>query len=150
MCKNMLLNQFIESPSDDILVDVEHLYSINDGIIHVGIEDYHAVISGADNVIIIEGKGSGRCRVSNALEDAVLKSCMIAPEFNLFTAEKVVVKLIYRKDKELMMEEMSALLDLSEMFSNKPYFVWGISSSENIDPNFDTIALIVASNIKQK
>lgn len=71
-------NLFIEQPNDDIIIELEHLYSIDNGIINIGIEDCQSIISGAKNVIILKGKGTGSNRVSNALEDAVLHSCKTA------------------------------------------------------------------------
>ena len=32
-------NLFIEQPNDDIIIELEHLYSIDNGIINIGIED---------------------------------------------------------------------------------------------------------------
>lgn len=40
-------NLFIEQPNDDIIIELEHLYSIDNGIINIGIEDCQSIISGA-------------------------------------------------------------------------------------------------------
>ena len=141
-------NLFIEQPNDDIIIELEHLYSIANGFINIGIEDYHSTISGANNVIILKGKGTGSNRVSNALEDAVLHSCKTAAEYDLFSADKVIIKLFYPKENQLMLEEASGILDFAEMFTSKPTFIWGISEMENIQDN--VIAFIVASNLAKK
>lgn len=142
------MNLFIEQPNDDIIIEVEHLYSIDKGIIKIGIEDYHSIISDANNVIILQGKGTGANRVTNALEDAVLHSCKTAADYDLFTADKVIVKLLYPKEYQLMLEEAGGIVDFAEMFKSNPTFIWGISEMENTQNN--VIALIVASNLNKK
>lgn len=141
-------NLFIEQPNDEIVVELEHLYSIDDGIIKIGIEDYQSTISGANNVIILKGKGTGPNRVGNALEDGALQSCKTAAEYDLFSADKVIIKLLYPKANQLMLEEAGAILDFAEMFTSKSSFIWGISEVENMQD--DVIAFIVASNLAKK
>ena len=141
-------NLFIEQPNDDIIIELEHLYSIDNGIINIGIEDCQSIISGAINVIILKGKGTGSNRISNALEDAVLQSCKTAAEYDLFSADKVIIKLLYPKENQLMLEEASGILDFAEMFTSKPTFIWGISEMENRQD--DVMAFIVASNLAKK
>lgn len=138
-------NKFVENPSDDIIVDVERLYGIHDGIIQIGIEDLHSVISGSKNVLVIEGVGNGNNRVSNAIEDALLHTCQTAPGYDIFSADKVIIKLIYPQMKELMLNEVEALTQLAEMFPPTTQFIWGVSESEDL--RTDAVALIVASNI---
>ena len=141
-------NEFIQQPTDDIAMNIDRIYSISKGIVQVGIEDYQSVISGANNIIILEGKGLGRNRVCNALEDAVLHTCQTAPGYDLFSAETVIVKLIYPKDMPLMMDEMRSIMDFSEMFKGNPTFIWGVS--ESVCLQSDVVALVVASNLTKK
>ena len=48
-------NIFYSHPTNDIIVDVEQMYNIHNGVIYVGVEDVHKVVSGAKNVIVLYG-----------------------------------------------------------------------------------------------
>ena len=87
-------NQFIINPSEDVMFDAEKIYGVKHGIIQVGVEDLKAVIDKAENVILLEGKANGRHRTANAIEDAVLHTCSVAREYDLFTADKVLLLII--------------------------------------------------------
>ena len=144
----MMRNSFYTHPSDDIIVDVEHMYNIHDGIISVGFEDLHQVISGSTNTIILVGTGTGSNRVSNAIEDAIMHTCTVASDYNLFSADKVVIKLIYSNVYPLMLGEIDGITQFADMFENKTSFVWGIS--EEKEQASDITAQIVASNLCRK
>lgn len=141
-------NMFIAHPTDDIIVDVEQMFSVYNGIINVGVEDIHQVISGSENTIMLIGFGTGSNRISNAIEDAVLHTCRVAPDYNLFSAEKVIIKLIYPHNNPLMVGEMGSITQFAEMFSSSASFLWGID--ENISDSAKVQAQIIASNIHKK
>lgn len=141
--------KFIKNPKEDVIVDVEQMFSISNGIISVDIEEIREVISGADNVLILVGKGTGKNRVSNAVEDAVLHTCATAPSYDLFSADKVIVQLSYSDSHELLLIEASELIQFTEMFKSDTTFFWGISSSKTTTSS-DITANIIAANIKQK
>lgn len=92
-------NRFYTHPTDDIIVEVEHMFNVCNGIVNVGVEDLHQVISGSENTIILVGIGMGSNRISNAIEDAIMHTCSVASDYNLFSAEKVILKLIYPQNK---------------------------------------------------
>jgi len=141
--------RFIKNPTDDIVVEVDKMFSIGDGIISVGKEELKEMIGGVENVLLLSGKGTGQSRVSDAIEDAVLHTCNTAPGYNLFTADKVIVQLIYSEQHELQLEEIEGLTQFADMFPPSTRFLWGISKSKSMtSPNM--IARIVAANIKLK
>lgn len=139
-------NRFYTHPSDDIIVDVDQMYNIHDGIVSVGVEEVHMVVSGAENVIVLTGKGTGSNRISNAIEDAVLHTCKVATGYNLFSADKAIIKLIYPQNNPLMLSEIENIIQFAEMFTGIASFIWGISERES--ESSDVIAQIIASNLK--
>lgn len=141
-------NIFYSHPTNDIIVDVEQMYNIHDGVIYVGIEDVHKVVSGAKNVIVLYGKGAGNNRISNALEDAVLHTCTVADGYDLFTAEKIIIKISYPSSYPLMIAEISEVSQFAEMFTPNINFIWGIS--ETLSSSSDIDVQIIASNLQKK
>lgn len=142
-------NKFILKPTEDVIVEVDKMFSISDGIISIGVEELRAVINDAENILFLTGKGTGTNRVSDAIEDAVLHTCTTAPGYNLFTSNKVIVQLTYSDKNELMMEEIGGMTQFAEMFSSQTEFLWGISKSSSMTSSFIK-ANIIAANIKQK
>lgn len=141
-------NIFYSHPTNDIIVDVEQMYNIHDGVIYVGIEDVHKVVSGAKNVIVLYGKGAGNNRISNALEDAVLHTCTVADGYDLFTAEKIIIKISYPSSYPLMIAEISEVSQFAEMFTPNINFIWGISETQSSSSDIDV--QIIASNLQKK
>jgi cell division protein FtsZ len=141
-------NIFYSHPTNDIIVDVEQMYNIHDGVIYVGIEDVHKVVSGAKNVIVLYGKGAGNNRISNALEDAVLHTCTVADGYDLFTAEKIIIKISYPSSYPLMIAEMSEVSQFAEIFTPNINFIWGISETQSSSSDIDV--QIIASNLQKK
>jgi cell division GTPase FtsZ len=141
-------NRFYTHPTDDIIVEVEHMFNVCNGIVNVGVEDLHQVISGSENTIILVGIGMGSNRISNAIEDAIMHTCSVASDYNLFSAEKVILKLIYPQNNPLMIVETDSITQFAEMFPSSTSFIWGIS--ENNSENSEVQALIIASNVQKK
>ena len=140
-------NKFYTHPSDDIIVDVDHMYNIRNGIINVGVEDVHAVVSGAENVIVLTGKGTGSNRVSNAIEDAVLHISSVAKGYNLYSADNIIVKFTYPQEDPLTLSVTEGILQFTEMFKETTSFLWGVSKAES--ESIDVIVEIIASNLKK-
>ena len=141
-------NQFILNPTNDVVLDAEQYFSLKNGFINIGVEDLKKVITGAGNVIMLEGRAKGRSRVADAIEDAVSHTCSIAKDYDLFSADKVLVQISANKDHPLLMSELSDMPQFAEMFAPNTPFVWGISESGG---NGDTVtARIIASNIAHK
>jgi len=94
------------------------------------------------------GIGMGSNRISNAIEDAIMHTCSVASDYNLFSAEKVILKLIYPQNNPLMIVETDSITQFAEMFPSSTSFIWGIS--ENNSENSEVQALIIASNVQKK
>lgn len=141
-------NGFYTHPIEDIIVDIEHMYKIHDSIIYVDAENVHMVISEAENVIALLGKGVGNKRISNAIEDAVLQTCDVAVGYDLFTAEKIIVKISCPIDNTLKLAEMVDVVRFAEMFKSDTNFIFGISEIEG--SSSDVLVQIIASNLHKQ
>jgi len=53
-------NRFILSPTNEIVLNADKLYSVEHSVIHIGIEDVKAIIDTAENVIILRGNALGK------------------------------------------------------------------------------------------
>lgn len=108
---------FHKNPNlDDITWDISNIFPN----FSVSTEDIQALVSGAENVIALVGKGRGDHRVSNAINDVILHSRNIAKEYNIFTANKVIVKLLYHKSNPIKMCETTCILNLNTFFCGDP------------------------------
>lgn len=139
--------KFIKNPVENVIVDVDQMFSISNDVISVDCKETKEIISGVDNVLILVGKDSRKNRVSNSIEDAVLHFCATAPGYDLFSADKVFVKLSFPDSHKLLLAEASELILFSEMFQPLTTFLWGISSSKSVRDS-DLISTIIATNIK--
>ena len=145
---NTMKNQFILNPTNDVVLNAEQYFSIENGFINMGVEDLKKVFTGADNVIMLEGRAKGSSRVADAFEEAVLHTCSIAKDYDLFSADKVLVQISANKDHPLLMSEISDLSRFSERFAPNTPFIRGISYCSCND---DTVTVrIIASNIAHK
>ena len=141
-------NQFILNPTNDVVLDAEQYFSLENGFINIGVEDLKKAIVGAENVIMLEGRAKGSSRVADAIEDAVLHTCSVANDYNLFSADKVLVQISANKDHPLLMSEISDLSRFAERFAPNTSFTRGISYCSC---NYDTVIVrIIASNIAHK
>lgn len=141
-------NRFFTNSTDDIILAIDHMYNIHDCIIPISVEDIHKLLSGAENVIMLHGKGSGNNRISNAIENAVLHACDVANGYNLFTAEKIIIKISYSNNSPIMIAELSEVSNLVNMFKSDTGFIWGISETQGSSSSVDM--QIVASNLHKQ
>ncbi len=113
------------------------------------IEDIRAIAKEADNIILLEGHAKGSYRVSDAIEDAIIKICDVAKEFDFFSANKIFVHLCCGENHPISVSEVSELEQLAGMFMEDIVFMWGLSIDDNtID---DTVIVkIIAANLKLK
>ena len=142
-----LRNRFYTHPSDDIIVELSEFYSIHKAIIALDAHDVQAVVSDAGNVIVLTGKGSGSNRVSSAIEDAVLHTCSVADGYDIFSANKVIIKIIQSESGQLKIDELDNLSQFFGMFIGLDIFIWGVSERDS--QTSDIIVQMIASNLKR-
>lgn len=116
------------------------------------INDVKVMMSSAANFILVEGigNGSGSGRLSNAIEDAVIRCCGTAKPYNLFSADKLLLHIEYNSEKPLFVEELAEVNTFVDMFEKEIHLVTGMAiDNENVKG--DTIIVrILATNLTLK
>lgn len=87
-------NLFFENPNDADIVEIGEIFYLHDAIIPIDSSDIKEVLEGADNAIVLHGKATGHNRCADAIEDAVLHTCAIAKDYDLFSASSVVIYIL--------------------------------------------------------
>jgi len=141
-------NEFIQHPAGNVIVEVDRLFGIRDGIIRIGVEESKAVISGAENILILSGRGSGTNRVYDSIKNAMLNAYSTAPGYDLFSASKVIVQIIYPANNELLFLEIGDMPQFAEKFLSKTEFLFGIIEHRTTK-NSEVISNIIAKNVKK-
>lgn len=77
-------NLFFENPNDADIKEIGEIFYLHDAIIPIDSSDIKEVLEGADNAIVLHGKATGHNRCADAIEDAVLHTCAIAKDYDLF------------------------------------------------------------------
>lgn len=141
-------SQFFISPSIETVVE-ESADILNTGrsIISFDTADLNYIAKEAVNVLLLEGYGNGSCRISNAIEDAIVKTCPVAKGFDLFSANKILIHLSYHEKKPIFSADLSELTQFADMFQADATVMWGISCDNNLRDDTVT-ARLIASNLK--
>lgn len=84
-------NLFFENPNDADIKEIGEIFYLHDAIIPIDSSDIKEVLEGAGNAIVLHGKATGHNRCADAIEDAVLHTCAIAKDYDLFSASSVVI-----------------------------------------------------------
>ncbi len=114
------------------------------------INDVKVMMSSAANFILVEGIGNGSGRLSNAIEDAVIRCCGTAKPYTLFSADKLLLQIEYNSEKPLLVEELAEVNTFVDMFEKEVLLIIDIAiDNENVKG--DTIIVrILATNLAIK
>ena len=140
-------NLFFENPNDEDIKEIGDIFYLRDAIIPIDTSDIKEVLEGADNAIVLHGKATGRNRCADAIEDAVLHTCAIAKDYDLFSASSVVIFIRSPKQEPMLMSENEAINTFVQLFSPATQWRWGVEESEG---TIDMKVTIIASNLKKK
>ena len=140
-------NLFFENPNDEDIKEIGDIFYLRDAIIPIDTSDIKEVLEGADNAIVLHGKATGRNRCADAIEDAVLHTCAIAKDYDLFSASSVVIYISSPKQEPMLMSENEAINTFVQLFSPATQWRWGLEDS---DDTIDMKVTIIASNLKKK
>ena len=140
-------NLFFENPNDADIKEIGEIFYLHDAIIPIDSSDIKEVLEGADNVIVLHGKATGRNRCADAIEDAVLHTCAVAKGYDFFSASNVVIYFSSPKQEPMLMSENEAINTFVQMFTPATQWRWGLEESNG---TAEMRVTIIASNIKKK
>ena len=119
-------NLFFENPNDEDIKEIGEIFYLLDAIIPIDTSDIKEVLEGADNAIVLHGKATGRNRCADAIEDAVLQTCAIAKDYDLFSASSVVIFIRSPKQEPMLMMRMKPSTHLYRCSHLQPNGVGGL------------------------
>ena len=140
-------NLFFENPNDANIKEIGEIFYLHDAIIPIDSSDIKEVLEGADNAIVLHGKATEHNRCADAIEDAVLHTCAIAKDYDLFSASSVVIYIRSPKQEPMLMSENEAINTFVQMFTPATQWRWGLEESNE---TAEMRVTIIASNIKKK
>ena len=140
-------NLFFENPNDEDIKEIGEIFYLLDAIIPIDTSDIKEVLEGADNAIVLHGKATGRNRCADAIEDAVLHTCAIAKDYDLFSAGSVVIFIRSPKQEPMLMSENEAINTFVQMFTPATQWRWGLEESNG---TAEMRVTIIATNINKK
>lgn len=140
-------NQFIEYPNENSIKKIEEYFCLHDAVIAIDSSDVKEIMDDAENTIVLSGKATGYNRCGDAIEDAVLHTCSVACDYDLFTANKVIIFVLCPKDAPMLMSENESINTIAQMFHQNNICKWGLAEKEHI--HYMHI-MIIASNLQKK
>lgn len=147
--KNLFCNH---TPSEEDIKEAANVLGLfrNLHLLACDINDVKVILNGATNYILVEGIGNGSGRLSNAIEDAVIRCCGIAKAYNLFSADKLLLHLEYNSGKPLWVEELEEVHTFMDMFEKDIHFITDMAI-DNEKMKGDTIVVrILATNYHRR
>lgn len=114
------------------------------------VNDVKVILKGATNYILIEGVGNGSGRLSNALEDAVIRSCGIVKAYNLFSADKLLLHIEYNSEKPLLVEELEEVHTFMDLFEKEVHLITDMVVDNENAKDDTVIVRILATNLALK
>ncbi len=73
---------FITPTIETVIKESVDIINVGRPMISYDIEDIRAIAKEADNIILLEGQAKSSYRVSDAIEDAIIKICDVAKGFD--------------------------------------------------------------------
>lgn len=140
-------NRFFEHPNEDNIRETGENFCLHDAVIAIDHSDVKELLDNAENAIVLSGKATGSNRCGDAIEDAVLHTCSIASDYDLFSANKVIIFIICPKDNPMMMRECEAVNTFIQMFHQDVSCKWGVAEKDNLH---EMRVMIVAANLQKK
>ena len=139
-------NQFLEKPTEDNIKEIGECFCLRDAVVAIDGNDVNAVMANAENSIVLSGKATGSNRLADAIEDAVLHTCTVAEEYELFSADKILLYILSPKSNPMLMSENAALSTFMEMFPHATEWRWRLAEKSDI---LDMRIVIIASNLRK-
>lgn len=140
--------RFIRNPSEEVVEEIVHWFGfLTTDPLRFEADEIHHLVSGAYNVLLVEGAGTGKERMKQALEEAKSVAETVAPNFDFQSADKCLIQFCASQSEPLLMEELESV---QRFLSTLPSYVdlaWGISYQEQ---NNNVLIRIAAANLKRR
>ena len=143
----MMNNRFIQNPTEECIKEVGASFCLQDAVIVLDTIDVEQIVAGSENAVILYGKAIGANRCAYAIEDAVLHCCSVAKEYDLFTADKVLLHFESPKSAPMLMSETESINTFMEMFGSDTSWKWGFAEKADLK---EMRVMLIASNLKEK
>lgn len=101
------------------------------GHVNLDFADVETTLKDGGVAIMSRGLGTGKDRVSEAIEDAI--NSPLLNNNDVFNAKKILINISCSEEHPLMMEEMNALHDFMGKFSRDIDVIWGSAIEEELD-----------------
>ncbi len=98
---------FITPTIETVIKESVDIINVGRPMISYDIEDIRAIAKEADNIILLEGQAKSSYRVSDAIEDAIIKICDVAKGFDFFSANKILVHFCSGENHPISVSEIS-------------------------------------------
>lgn len=94
-------SQFFRTPTiETVIKESVDIINVGRPMIGYDIEDIRVIAKEADNIILLEGQVKSSYRVSDAIEDVIIKICDIAKEFDFSREQNISAFLLWRKSSD--------------------------------------------------
>ena len=146
-------NQFCNhTPTEEDIKEVANKLGVlrNVHLLACDINDVKVILNGATIYALVEGRGNGSGRLSNALSDSVIKCCGIAKGVNLFSADKLLLHIEYNSEKPLLAEELEDVHTFMDMFEKEVHLITDMVVDNENAKDDTVIVRILATNLALK
>lgn len=121
--------RFIRNLSEEVVEEIIHWFGfLTTDHLRFEADEIHHLVSGAYNVLLVEGTGIGKGRMEQALEEAKSMAETIAPNFDLQSADKCLIQFCASQSEPLLMEEMESVQMFLSILPSDIDLAWGISN----------------------
>lgn len=139
---------FIKNPSENVVEEIAKWFGfLATDPIRLDIDECHHLVSGAHNVLLVEGSSESVGRMEKAIGMAEQEACLIAPKFDILSADKYMIQICGSKECPIMMDELASVQRFMSSVAENANVSWGLSEQESGDKICIRVA---ASNLKQK
>jgi cell division protein FtsZ len=115
------------------------------GYINLDYADVKTILKDSGVAIMGTGFGEGEYRLEDAFQDAL--NSPLLDNKNVFKSKKVLFNIYYSREKELIIDEMSAIDTFMNRFENDVELIWGTSEEEGLGEKVKITLLATGFNM---
>lgn len=140
--------KFIIKPAESMVEEVERwLNFLPSDPIRIDTDEIHHLVSGALNVVIIEGQSKTRTdlRLKEAIDNTVMSATKVCGNYDVMSGDEYLLQITDSAKFPLTIEEINAVNEFCSELRPDVDLVWGISRS---DDNEHITVKILVKNLK--